>query len=104
MLNMNSDIFNPLNWKRSILVSTLIGFVAVWFLFFDTYSLLTKVQLELKKNDLIERTEEYQMQTIELESKIDDLEKNPDLLEKIAREDYGMRKPNETVYKIKPAE
>lgn len=101
---MNSKIYNPLNWKRSILVSMLIGFVGVWFLFFDTYSLLTKVQLELKKNDLIERTEQYQKQTIELESKINDLEKNPDLLEKIAREDYGMRKPNETVYKIKPAE
>ncbi len=101
---MNSNIYNPLNWKRSILVSMLIGFVGVWFLFFDTYSLLTKVQLELKKNDLIERTEQYQKQTIELESKINDLEKNPDLLEKIAREDYGMRKPNETVYKIKPAE
>jgi len=101
---MNSNIYNPLSWKRSILVSMLIGFVGVWFLFFDTYSLLTKVQLELKKNDLIERTEQYQKQTIELESKINDLEKNPDLLEKIAREDYGMRKPNETVYKIKPAE
>lgn len=101
---MNTNILNPLNWKRSILISTLIGFVAIWFLFFDTYSLLTKVQLELKKKELIERTEEYQNLTIELETKIEDLESNPDLLEKIAREDYGMRKPNETVYNIKPAE
>lgn len=101
---MNTNIFNPLNWKRSILISTLIFFVAIWFLFFDTYSLLTKVQLELKKKELIERTEEYQNLTIELETKIEDLESNPDLLEKIAREDYGMRKPNETVYNIKPAD
>lgn len=104
MQNMNKNILNPLNWKRSILISMLIGFLAIWFLFFDTYSLLTKVQLELKKKDLIERTEEYQNLTIELETKIEDLENNPDLLEKIAREDYGMRKPNETVYNIKPAE
>ena len=41
------------------------------------------------------------MKTAELEAKIEALENNPELLEKIAREDYGMRKPDETVYIIK---
>ncbi len=88
--------------KRTWLMGLLAAFVAVWFLFFDTHSLMTKIKLENQKKDLIERTEEYQKRTAELEQKIKDLETSPDLLEKIAREDYGMRKPDETVYIIKP--
>jgi cell division protein FtsB len=101
---MNTEYLNPLRWKRSFLVSTLLAFFAIWFLFIDTYSLMTKFQLESKKDELIERTAELEKKTSELEQKIDALENNPDLLEKIAREEYGMRKPNETVYRIKPAE
>lgn len=91
-------------WKRSWILWLLSGFIAVWFLFFDTYSIMTKMKLERQKKDLIERTEDYRQRTAELDSKIEALENNPDLLEKIAREDYGMRKPDETVYVIQRAE
>lgn len=101
---MNTEYLNPLRWKRSFLVSALVAFIALWFLFIDSYSLLTKFQLESKKEDLIERTAELEKKSAELEEQIEALENNPDLLEKIAREEYGMRKPNETVYRIKPAE
>jgi len=73
-------------------------------LFFDTHSLVTKLQLEHQKKELIERTDEYRQKTAELEQKIEDLENNPELIEKIAREDYGMKKPEETVYKIQRSE
>lgn len=86
--------------NRSWLFGTLAAFVAVWFLFFDTHSLLTKIELQYQKKELIERTNEYELRTAKLNQIIKELESNPDLLEKIAREDYGMRKPNETVYKI----
>lgn len=98
---MNKELFNPFRWKKSYLISTLAGFVVIWFLFIDSYSLLTRFQLNQQKKDLIERTDELKKQTVDLEQKIQDLEDNPDLLEKIAREEYGMRKPGETVYKIK---
>lgn len=101
---MNTEYLNPLRWKRSFLVSALVAFIALWFLFVDSYSLMTKFQLESKKEDLIERTAELEKKSAELEEQIEALENNPDLLEKIAREEYGMRKPNETVYRIKPAE
>lgn len=90
--------------KRSAIVGLLITFIAAWFLFFDTHSVLTKLQLENQKKELIERTKELEEQTAELENKIDEIHKNPELLEKIVREDYGMRKPNETVYKIERVE
>lgn len=72
----------------------------MWFLFFDTHSLSTKIQLDQQKKDLIERTEDYRQKAAELDEKIEALEKNPELIEKIAREDYGMKKPDETVYKV----
>ncbi|MCC5913492.1 MAG: septum formation initiator family protein [Balneolaceae bacterium] len=95
---------NPLRWRRSVLIATLVGFFAVWFLFIDTYSLTTRVQLELRKGELTDKTEELHKQTEDLREKIEHLESNPDLLEKIAREEYGMRKPGETVYRIKSEE
>lgn len=98
---MNYQIFNPLRWKKSFLISILVAFVAVWFTFIDSYSLLTRYQLHQQKADLEERTEKLRQETVLLEQKIEELESNPDLLEKIAREEYGMRKPGETVYKIK---
>jgi len=101
---MNTEYLNPLRWNKSLLISLLAACIAIWFLFFDTYSLLTKIQLESKKEELIERTAEYEQKTTELEQKIEALENNPDLIEKIAREDYGMKKPDETVYKIEKTE
>ncbi|MCC5941822.1 MAG: septum formation initiator family protein [Balneolaceae bacterium] len=97
---MKQNQFNSFQWKRSWIVGTLISFITVWFLFFDTHSLLTKIQLENQKKELIERTKQYEQQTAELEEKIENLQKNPELLERIVREDYGMKKPNETVYRI----
>jgi cell division protein FtsB len=101
---MEKKSLRSLRWKRSWILWLLTAFIAVWFLFFDTYSVMTKLKLERQKKDLIERTENYRQLTAELDSKIESLENNPDLIEKIAREDYGMRKPNETVYIILKAD
>lgn len=101
---MTAKHLNPLYWKKSALIGLLAGFIALWFLFFDTYSVYTRYQLESRKDELIERTQELEVKTKELEEQISDLKNNPDLLEKIAREEYGMRKPGETVYRIKPSE
>lgn len=78
----------------------LIAFVVVWITFIDTYSLMTRYQLTRQKAQLEARTEQLTEETRILEQKIEDLETNPDLLERIAREEYGMRKPGETVYII----
>lgn len=101
---MNNEYLNPLRWNKSLLISLLAACIAVWFLFFDTYSLMTKIQLENRKEELIERTADYEKKADELDKKIEELENNPDLIEKIAREDYGMKKPDETVYKVEKTE
>jgi cell division protein FtsB len=98
---MTLQYLNPLRWKKSFLVSILVAFLAVWFLFIDTYSLYTRFELYQRKQDLEKRTEQIREETGILEEKLDKLKNNPGLLEKIAREEYGMRKPGETVYIIK---
>ncbi|MFU8859326.1 MAG: FtsB family cell division protein [Cyclonatronaceae bacterium] len=97
---MNPELLNPLRWKKSFLFTVLIGFLVVWFGFLDSYSVYTRISLEREKKHYIERTLELQQKTELLNLQIEALKNDPAYLEKIAREDYGMRKPNETVYRI----
>lgn len=97
---MNLQILNPLRWRKSFLFIILGGFIFVWFTFIDTYSIWTRITLNERKEDLKERTEQLKIETIELKQKIENLENDPALLERIAREEYGMKKEGETVYKI----
>lgn len=101
---MNLQFLNPLRWKKSFLVLLLSAFLVAWFSFIDTYSLKTRWDLNSQKKELQERTEELNAQSAELKAKIEQLENDPALLEKIAREEYGMRKPGETVYKVRREE
>ncbi|MBO6793006.1 MAG: septum formation initiator family protein [Balneolaceae bacterium] len=98
---MKLEILNPLRWKKSVLFSLLVAFVIVWFSFIDVYSLRTRWELSQRKNELKQRTDELHVKSDVLKVKLESLESDPALLEKIAREQYGMRKPGETVYKIK---
>lgn len=98
---MNFQFLNPLRWKKSFLLMLLSAFVVVWFVFIDTYSLKTRWDLHVQKKELQKKTAELNAQSEELKKKIKELESNDAILEKIAREEYGMRKPGETVYKVK---
>jgi len=101
---MKGSFLNPIHWKKSVLVVLLSAFVLIWFGFIDSYSLLTRVELYNQKNDLKNKIEQLNTSTTSLEAKINNLHNDAKLLEKIAREEYGMRKPGETVYKIRRSE
>ena len=98
---MKLEFLNPIRWKKSVLVLLLSGFVVTWFTFVDSYSLSTRWDLHQRKEDLKIRTERLNLTSQELAKKIERMNENEALLEKIAREEYGMRKPGETVYKIR---
>lgn len=101
---MNLQHFNPLRWRKSFLGLIIGGFLFVWFAFIDTYSIWTRIQLNNQMNDLQEKKQELQEETHILREKIEDLKTDPNLLERIAREEYGMKREGETVYKIKEVE
>jgi len=98
---MNLQLLNPLRWRKSFLALILGGFVFVWFMFIDTYSIWTRVELMQRKEELKAKKERLKQETAQLKQKIDNLQNDPFLLERIAREEYGMKKEGETVYKIK---
>ena len=98
---MNTQLLNPLRWRKSFLLTLLILFLVIWFGFLDTYSLWSRYELSRRKENLIEKTAELKKKTKILDEKIKNLKNNPQLIEKIAREEYGMRKKGETVYRIK---
>jgi cell division protein FtsB len=98
---MNWTTLNPLRWRKDFLLLLLGGFAVVWITFIDTYSIVTRLKLNRDKNDLIRKTEQLQLETKELEKKIQHLKSDPQVIEKIAREEFGMKKPKETVYRIK---
>jgi len=98
---MNLQLLNPLRWKKSFLFLVLCSFVLIWFSFIDTYSLKTRWELHNKKEKLKQQTQQLNKASEQLGRKIELLNNDPFLIEKIAREEYGMRKPGETVYKLK---
>ena len=98
---MKLEFLNQLKWKKSVLAILLTGFVIIWFAFVDSYSLKTRWDLSQRKVELKERTEQLNSVSVELMEKTDKMTKDKMILEKIAREEYGMRKPGETVYKIR---
>lgn len=98
---MNFHILNPLRWRKSFLLIILGGFLFIWFAFIDTYSIWTRITLDQRKSNLKEKTEELHAETAELKQKIENLKNDPALLERIAREEYGMKKEGEKIYKVK---
>lgn len=98
---MNIKHLNPLRWRKSFLAFILGGVVFIWFAFFDTYSIWTRIQLNQRMDNLQAKKKELHQKTLILKDQIEDLETDPSLLERIAREEYGMKKEGETVYKIK---
>jgi cell division protein FtsB len=99
---MKSGLLNPLRWNKSFLVLLLGAFIVIWFSFIDVYSLKTRWDLHDRKEELKLKTEQLAEKSEQIMERMEALENDPALLEKIAREEYGMRKPGETVYKIKP--
>ena len=93
-------VLNPVRWKKSVLTGILVVAAVSWILFFDTFSMLTRFQLARKEDQLKNEIQRLEAQIQELETQIERLENDPALLERIAREEYGMRKPGETVYTI----
>ena len=101
---MKSDLLNPLRWNKSFLLILLGAFIVIWFSFIDVYSVQTRWELHDRKKELKAKTAELAERSEQIQNRMEALESDPALLEKIAREEYGMRKPGETVYKIKSKE
>ena len=79
------------------ILTSLIFFICIFFI--DSNSILVNLKLKKEINKLIDRKEILERQ-IEIDKKIISNLKNPDSLEKYAREKLYMKKDNEEIYII----
>lgn len=75
--------------------------LVVWVLFFDSHSLLKRYQWHQELDALTQENEELRREIQHLQTQ---LEKplSDQVVERIAREEYGMKRPGETVYHVNP--
>ncbi len=99
MNSLRTLLANNLRW---LLVGAVTA-VLVWLTFFDSHSLLKRYRWH---TELVQMREE----NADLQRRIDHLEReladgiSDEEIERIAREQYGMRKPGETVYRVEEKE
>jgi cell division protein DivIC len=72
---------------------------AIWMVFFDENSVVNQGELN-KEIDGIEKSIEYYEGEIEKDKQLISNLKNPDSLEKFAREEYKMKKQDEDIFLI----
>lgn len=86
----------PPFFRNFYFLSTL--FFLVWLAFVDSNDLFMQSQLSSKKAELQKAKQFYEDKILEVKNDREALINNPDLLEKVAREKYLMKKDNEDVY------
>jgi cell division protein FtsB len=85
--------------RGRLIVGAVIAFAVLWVAFFDSHSLLRRAVWHYELSQVAESN-------LRLEAEIDRLERqvttvtSDAVVERVAREQYGMRRPGETVYRI----
>ena len=95
---MNDSIAQLWEWiKKHKYMFVTIMFVII-IVFLDENNFMKHIQNKREIAALESEKKELQKKYDELTNKLDELEADPVLIEKIARERYGMHKPNEEVF------
>lgn len=76
-----------------------IGFI-VWMCFFDRYDVATQYSYQTQKNTLEKEKIYFETEIETMEKSIHDMQYNKSEIERVAREKYKMKKPQEDVYVI----
>jgi cell division protein FtsB len=85
---------------RRWIIGGVLCVVFVWIGFFDSHSLLRRYQWHQEQEQLVEENEELRREIDQLRNRLD-RPLTDSLVERIAREEYGMKRPDETVYRLK---
>jgi cell division protein FtsB len=74
------------------------GLFILWMAFFDGNNLYSQYEQRKRIRELRQERDFYKSNVEQLEKEIAELNRNPKMLEKFAREKYLMKKPNEDIY------
>ncbi|MDH4071083.1 MAG: septum formation initiator family protein [Ignavibacteria bacterium] len=98
-----TPITRRLNRKRFILVG-LVGIPALLYLVFGSHGILQRIELQGRISELEHKIETVKTDNRRLSAEAKALESDPKMIEKVAREKYGMAREGETVYRIRKPE
>lgn len=88
---------------RNRVFFSVVFLLTVWLTFFDSHSLYKRVTWHREYSDLREENARLSAETERLEDEVN-MGLLDEAVEKIAREEYGMRRLGETVYRVQPAD
>lgn len=86
-------------FKNKFLIATI--FFVVWMLFFDHNNIFLHFQYRNELNDLKKSKEYYREQISKTRKEVELFKTDPRWMEKVAREQYLMKRDNEDVFVIK---
>ena len=86
-------------FKNKFLIATI--FFVVWMLFFDHNNIFLHFQYRQELNDLKKSKEYYKEQISKTRKEVELFKTDPRWMEKVAREQYLMKRDNEDVFVIK---
>lgn len=84
--------------RKLILVGLLL--LAAWITFFDSHSLVKRVRWHHEVNTLTAENKRLRLEADQLTARLRE-GLSDEVVEQIAREQYGMRRAGETVYRVK---
>ena len=87
-------------WNKYVLTA---GAFAVWMVFLDSNSYLIQRELDAELTELDAGIAFYEHEISWQVRRLQDVEKNPELLERFARETYWMHRPGEEVVLVESA-
>jgi len=85
------------SWLKNKYLLTGVGFL-VWIVFFDDRDLINNIHHRQELKELEMSRDQYLGQIKATKEELEQLKKNPALLEKYAREKYRMKKDNEDLF------
>ncbi len=88
----------PQSRRRALITGLVV--LAVWLTFFDSHSLIRRARWHSEHRALVAENARLQLEADSLSAAIE-AGLSDEIVERIARETYGMRRPGETVYRIK---
>ena len=89
-------------FKNKYLIAT-VAFL-VWMVFFDHNNLILHYQYRSELNELNKSKKYYQEQIDKTKKEVEMMKANPKWMEKVAREQYLMKRDNEDIFVFNPKE
>ncbi len=96
-MSLLSSLTQPRMRKRFLLMG-LVGLIA-WLTFFDSHSLVRRVGYYHELRQVSAENERLQAENVELAEQVNE-GLSDEMTERVAREQYGMRRPGEIVYRV----